>query len=105
MRVLAVFSFILISMQAIGSNIGNLILNGSVEQESVKFTITNTSLTPTSISYIVIQDNILVRSEGNRVLQSGEVFEIEFSKASGTHNYTLTVTENSGSSGIMTLTI
>ncbi len=53
-----------------------LTLDGKAEQETISFFIKNTGLITENITFIVIQDNILIKENGEDILQPGQVKEI-----------------------------
>lgn len=95
-KILAVSVIALFSLQ-LGS-IDDLVLDGSLKNETVEFSIQNLGSTPASISWIIIQDDVLFKS-GSATVKPKEVTSIEVAKnPSGKQKYELVVTNQSATS-------
>ncbi len=94
----------LISIYATNPDLIDVVLDGAIKTETVDFSISNNRMSAVEISYIVIQDNILVRIEGEKTLNIGEVLNIQVPNVNSEENtYELQVTEKSGSEAIKIL--
>lgn len=92
-KILAVSVIALFSLQL--ANIDDLVLDGSLKSETVEFTIQNLGSSPASVSYIIIQDDVLFKS-GSATVKPGEVTLIKVRKNhTGEQKYELVVTNQS----------
>jgi hypothetical protein len=96
-KILAVFVSALLSIYATNAGFDNMVLGGTLQQETVDFTIANNGASTVAISYIVIQDNVLMLT-GETTLNPSEIKTIQVEKdSSGTYTYRLEITEKIGS--------
>ncbi len=94
-KFLAVLFISLISVQATNIEESELTLSGNLQEATVEFTITNYGELAKNVTYIIIQDQVLVLEQGGTSIPSGGTVTIHVPKqSSGDYEYTLEVTSD-----------
>ncbi|MCG8331944.1 MAG: hypothetical protein MI974_29930 [Chitinophagales bacterium] len=94
-KILAVLLLTVISIQAMPptSGINDVLISADDQGDKVVFTIENTGSTGINISYIVIQDDVLMLADGSKTFAPGETKLVEVTKSAGIHEYELRIWE------------
>jgi len=80
------------------SNINQIQLGGSLNQNTLNFTVENQATVSQALNYIVTQDDLVLLRNGNFTLPAGMIENVDVTiSSSGVHTYTLTVTDSSTS--------
>ena len=90
-KILAVFVIAMFSLQV--ASIDDVVLDGTLKQETVEFTIQNLGSSPAVLSWIIIQDDVLLMT-GSGSVNPGEVNYVQVARNhTGVQKYKMVVTD------------